>query len=174
MACSEQEVLLEQDLFLNRTRCNSLIRVSFTGLTGIERAGDSQALFSGWVSEEQLKTVLPLCLALCLREAGWGEWALCSLLQSCASWGYPCLLFQPCCFRTLEALDAAGPALCGPLISLCPRTAAQLCLTSLGLWELPCSPGMGREPPAGCHCHNAACSGKGDEIWELWLCFRAW
>lgn len=26
MACSKQEVLLEQDLFLDRTRCNSLIR----------------------------------------------------------------------------------------------------------------------------------------------------
>lgn len=52
--------------------------VSFTGLTGMGGAGASQTLIPGWVSEEQLKTVLPLCLALCLWEAGWGEWALCS------------------------------------------------------------------------------------------------
>lgn len=133
-------------------------------------AGASQALIPGWVSEEHLKTVLPLCLSLCLWEAGWGEWALLLFLCLCFL-GHPYLLFQPCCFCTPEALDAAGPAPCGPLISLSPRAAAQLCLTSPGLWGLPCSPGMGREPLAGCHCHSPACSGKGGGIWELWLCF---
>lgn len=52
--------------------------VSFTGLTGMGGAGASQALTPGWVSEEQLKTVLLLCLAPCLWEAGWGERTLCS------------------------------------------------------------------------------------------------
>lgn len=148
--------------------------VSFTGLTAMGEAGASQALVPGWVSEEQLKAVLPLCPALCLWEPGW-RGRLCALISPGLCFlGHPHLLFQLCCFCTQEALDAAGPAPHGPLISLSPRAAAQLCLSPLGLWGLPCSPGMGRDPRAGCHCHNPACSGKGDGIWELWLCCRAW
>lgn len=171
MACSKQEVLLEQDLFLNRTRFSHQ-GVSFTGLSGMRGAGASQALISGWVSEEQLKTA-PFVPHSVLVGSWLGRVGSALISPGLCFLGHPCPLFQPCCFCTLEALDAAGPAACGPLISLSPRAAAQLCLTSLGLWGLPCSPGMGREPRAGCHCHSPACSGIGDGIWELWLCFRA-
>lgn len=74
MACSKQEVLLEQDLVLNRTRCNFLIRGQ---LLWPYRNGGSWC-FPGWLREEQLKAELPLCLTQCLWEAGWGQWALCS------------------------------------------------------------------------------------------------
>lgn len=70
------------------------------------------------------------------------ESGLCALISPALCFlGHPCLLFHPCCFCALEALDAAGAAACGPLISLSPRAAAQLCLTSLGLWGLSCSQG---------------------------------
>lgn len=97
--------------------------VSFICLTGVKGAGASQALISGWVSEDQLKTVLLLLfLTLCLREAGWGEWALCSHFSRL-------VLVQP------------------PVGPLSPRAAAQLCLASLELWGLPCVPRDGQRAP---------------------------
>lgn len=72
--------------------------VSFTGLTGVGGAGASQALIPGWVSEEQLKTVLPLCLALCLWEAGRGEWALCSHFSRLVLLGTSMSLVSPAAF----------------------------------------------------------------------------
>lgn len=111
--------------------------VSFTGLTVMGEAGASQALVPGWVNEEQLKAVLPLCPALCLWEAGW-RGGLCALISPGLCFlGHPHLLFQLCCFCTREALDAAGPAPHGPLISLSPRAAAQLCLTPWGFGGCP-------------------------------------
>lgn len=58
---------------------------SFTGLTGMGGAGASQALVSGWVSEEQLQTVLPLCLSM--LEGSWlgRVGSVLSFLQACAS-----------------------------------------------------------------------------------------
>lgn len=68
--------------------------VSFSGLTAMGGAGASQALASGWVMEEQLKTVLPLCLT-CGKLAG--ESGLCALISPGLCFlGHPCLLFQLC------------------------------------------------------------------------------
>lgn len=132
--------------------------VSFSGLTAMGGAGASQALASGWVREEQLKTVLPLCLT-CGKLAG--ESGLCALISPGLCFlGHPCLLFQPCCFCTLEPWMQLVHTLWTPHF-LEPQSSSTALPHFSGLLGLLCSPGMCREPRPEWHCHNPACSRKG-------------